>query len=109
MYTDFGIRGVVAGTTLVATWGKPYTTFASTVTRIQLYLDDYWRFSHHHFGTIYKDDIFALMFESVVSVNFQIQMESNQDSAALALQIQTLIASVEELTRQNQEMRLRLQ
>ena len=38
-------------------------------------------------------------------------MESNvnQDLAALALQIQTLIASVEELTRQNQEMRLRLQ
>ena len=31
-----------------------------------------------------------------------------QDSAALALQIQTLIASVEELTRQNQEMRLQL-
>ena len=36
-------------------------------------------------------------------------MESNQNSAALALQIQTLKASVEELTRQNQEMRLRLQ
>ena len=36
-------------------------------------------------------------------------MESNQDSAALALQIQTFTANVEELTRQNQEMRLRLQ
>ena len=36
-------------------------------------------------------------------------MESNQDFTALALQIQTLIASVEELTSQNQEMRLRLQ
>ena len=36
-------------------------------------------------------------------------MESNQDSAALTLQIQTLTASMEELTRQNQEMRLRLQ
>ena len=38
-------------------------------------------------------------------------MESNvnQDPAALALQIQMLTAIVEELTRQNQEMRLRLQ
>ena len=35
-------------------------------------------------------------------------MEPNtpQDSVALALQIQTLTASMEELTRQNQEMRL---
>ena len=36
-------------------------------------------------------------------------MESNQDSATLALQIQALTASVEELTRKNQEMRLQLQ
>ena len=38
-------------------------------------------------------------------------MESDtpQDFVALALEIQTLIASVEELTRQNQEMRLQLQ
>ena len=38
-------------------------------------------------------------------------MEYNipQDSAALALQIQTLTASLEELTKQNQEMRLQLQ
>ena len=36
-------------------------------------------------------------------------MESNQDSAALAQQIQALAATVEELTRQNQEMKLRLQ
>ena len=38
-------------------------------------------------------------------------MESNahQDPAALALQIQTLAASMEELTKQNQEMRLLLQ
>ena len=38
-------------------------------------------------------------------------MESStpQDSTALALQIQTLTASVEELTRQNQEMRPWLQ
>ena len=36
-------------------------------------------------------------------------MESNQDSAALAQQVQSLAATVEELTRQNQEMKLRLQ
>ena len=36
-------------------------------------------------------------------------MESNQDSAALAQQVQALVATVEELTRQNQEMKLRLQ
>ena len=36
-------------------------------------------------------------------------MESNHDPTALALQVQALEASVKELTRQNQEMRLRLQ
>ena len=36
-------------------------------------------------------------------------MESNKDSAALAQQIQVLAATVEEITRQNQEMKLRLQ
>ena len=36
-------------------------------------------------------------------------MESNQDSIALALQVRALTATVEELTRQNQEMRLWLQ
>ena len=38
-------------------------------------------------------------------------MESNvnQDPAALALQIQSLAATMEELTRQNQEMRQQLQ
>ena len=36
-------------------------------------------------------------------------MESNQDSAALAHQIQALVATVEELTKQNQEMKLRFQ
>ena len=37
------------------------------------------------------------------------ESNANQDPAALALQIQMLTASVEELTRQKQEMRLRLQ
>ena len=36
-------------------------------------------------------------------------MESNQDSTTLAQQIQALAATVKELTRQNQEMKLRLQ
>ena len=38
-------------------------------------------------------------------------MESNvsQDSTALALQVQTLITIIEELTRQNQEIRQQLQ
>ena len=36
-------------------------------------------------------------------------MESNQDSTGLTLQIQTLTASVEELTKQSQEMRLQFQ
>ena len=33
-------------------------------------------------------------------------MESNQDPAALAQQVQALAATVEELTRQNQEIKL---
>ena len=37
------------------------------------------------------------------------ESNTNQDLVALALQIQTLIATVEELTKQNQEMRLWLQ
>ena len=36
-------------------------------------------------------------------------MESNPDSAALAQQVQALAATIEELTRQNQEMKLWLQ
>ena len=36
-------------------------------------------------------------------------MEANQDPTTLALQVQALAASVEEHTKQNQEIRLRLQ
>ena len=36
-------------------------------------------------------------------------MESNLDSTALAQQVQALAATIEELTKQNQEMKLRLQ
>ena len=36
-------------------------------------------------------------------------MESNQDSIALAQQIQALAATIEELTRKNQKMKLQIQ
>ena len=36
-------------------------------------------------------------------------MESNQNSAALTQQVQALAATIEELTSQNQEMKLQLQ
>ena len=36
-------------------------------------------------------------------------MEPNPDSTALAQQVQALAATIEELTKQNQEMKLRLQ
>ena len=36
-------------------------------------------------------------------------MEPNPDLAALAQQVQALAATIEELTKQNQEMKLRLQ
>ena len=36
-------------------------------------------------------------------------MESNPDPGALAQQVQALAATIEELTKQNQEMKLRLQ
>ena len=36
-------------------------------------------------------------------------MEPNPDSAALAKQVQALAATIEELTKQNQEMKLRVQ
>ena len=50
-----------------------------------------------------------MRFEKVIPIHFYTQMESNKDSAFLAQQIQALAATVEELTRQNQEMKLRLQ
>ena len=36
-------------------------------------------------------------------------MEPNLDSAALTQQVQALVATIEELTKQNQETKLRLQ
>ena len=50
-------------------------------------------------STLYvENDIFVLRFEKAVSINFNIQMESNQDFVALSQQIQALAATVEELT-----------
>ena len=72
-----------------------------------LYLTD--EVTLHQFGAVCGDDIFVFIFENAVSINFYIQMESNQDFAALAQQVQALAATVEELTKQNQEMKLQLQ
>ena len=63
----------------------------------------------HQFGTVCGDDIFVFRFKNVVSINIYIQIESHPDSTTLALQVQALVTIVEELTRQNQEMRLQLQ
>ena len=50
-------------------------------------------------STLYvENDIFVLRFEKAVSINFNIQMESNQDFVSLSQQIQALAATVEELT-----------
>ena len=58
---------------------------------------------------LFVGTLFVSRFKEVVPINFYIQMESNQDSTTLAQQIQALAATVEELTRQNQEMKLQLQ
>ena len=60
----------------------------------------------HQFGIVCGDDFFRFIFENVVSINSYIQMESNLDFAALAQQVQALAATIEELTKQNQEMKL---
>ena len=80
--------------------------------RVRIHLDTFNSTDEvtlHQFGTVCGDDIFVFRFENTVSINFYIQMESNQDSAALAQQVQAIVAIVEELTKQNQEMKLRLQ
>ena len=104
--TDFGIGDVVASTT-------PMTTFEDTFTQIGDWihlptLTD--ELTLHQFGAVCgKRSIFVFIFKNIVSINFYIQMESNQDSTALAQQVHALTATIEELTRNNQEMKLRLQ
>ena len=67
-----------------------------------------WQFALHQFGAVCGNDIFRFIFENVVSINFYVQMEPNPDSAVLDQQVQALTATIEELTKQNQEMKLRL-
>ena len=63
-------------------------TTSVTILRISwLHLDMFTttdKFTLHQFGAVYGNDIFVLRFENVVSINFHIQMESNQDSTVLA-------------------------
>ena len=60
----------------------------------------YWRFALHQFPFVGTTFLY-LDSKAEFPINFYIQMESNQDSAALALQVQAFVASIEELTRQN--------
>ena len=90
----------------------PVTIFEDTFTQIGDWfhlptLTDELTF--HQFGAICGNNISVFIFENAVSINFYIQMESNQDSVALAQQVQVLAATIEKLTRQNQEMQLRHQ
>ena len=59
----------------------------------------------HQFGAICREVLYRDSTKQLLATS----MESNQDSATLVQQIQALAATVEELTRQNQEMKLRLQ
>ena len=104
-YSNFGIGDVVAGTI-------PVTIFEDTFTQIGgcfhlPILTD--KLTLHQFGAVCGNDIFIFIFENVVSINFYIQMEPNPDSVTLAQQVQALATTIEELTKQNQEMKLRLQ
>ena len=63
----------------------------------------------HQFGAVCGDEFSDSYLKRQFPLILYIQMESNPDSAALAQQVQTLVATIEELTKQNQEMKLRLQ
>ena len=56
-------------------------------------------------GTTFSDSYLKRWFPPTLYV----RMESNLDPATLAQQVQALAATIEELTKQNQEMKLRLQ
>ncbi|XP_030923086.1 uncharacterized protein LOC115949968 [Quercus lobata] len=75
------------------------------------------RYSHHHVSFLYSYMLLrskrglplgAPNLNQFPSTLY-IQMESNPNSAALAQQVQALVATIEELTKQNQEMKLWLQ
>ena len=104
-YFNFGIGDVVAGTTLI-------TIFEDIFTQTEVGSICLFRLTISRFISLAPsvgNDIFRFIFENVVSINFYVQMEPNLDSAALAQQVQALAATIEELTKQNQEMKLRLQ
>ena len=98
----------MASTTLVTTREDPpfFTNLAKTWTNL------YWKsFGRTLLLTISTSSVWCCLWGRQIPFGSDIQMESNtpQDSAALTLQIQTLTASMEELTRKNQELRLQLQ
>ena len=63
----------------------------------------------HQFGAIYGEQFLYQDLKKQFPSTSIFKMESNQNSAALAQQIQALAATVKELARQNQEMKLWLQ
>ena len=65
-------------------------------------------FVFHQFGAVCGEEFSDSYLKTQFPLIFYIQMESNPDSAALAQQVQALVATIEELTKQNQEMKLRL-
>ena len=104
--TDFGIGDVVASTTSMTTFEDTFTRIGDWI-HLPTLTDE---LTLHQFGVVCrKRSIFVFIFKNIVSINFYIQMESNQDSTALAQQVHALTATIEELTRNNQEMKLRLQ
>ena len=112
-HSDFGIGGVVAGTTSMTTFIEEVPSFIQISKREfgPVWARTIWLTNSRFISLAPSvgNGIFVLRFETTVSINFYIQMESNQDSAVLAQQIQALAAIVEELTRQNQEMKLWIQ
>ena len=100
--TNFGIGDIVTGTTPVAILKKqPYQFYyqmdKSLAPSGRIHFD--WRICTSLVWHRLWENIFVLRFDNVVSTNFCIQMESNQDSTSLAQQVQALATTVEELTR----------
>ena len=110
---DLGIGDVVAGTTPVTTSERAVFLF-SQVSRQEF--GSIWirptQLTKSHFinlvssvGTTFS----YLGLKAQFPINFCIQRESNQDSVALAQQVQALVATIKELTRHNKETKLWLQ
>ena len=107
-HTDSGIGDVVASTALMTILKELFHHFHSQG------FDSIWmhslRLTNLYFislaSSVGKDTFSYSGSKAQFLISSHIQMESNQDSAALAQQVQALVTTVEELTRQNQEMRL---